>query len=246
MKVVLLSLLLVGTPGTAEDVATALAARLEETYVDQAAATAIAAELRRRTSAGAFDRLAGDDLAKALNGVIRTVTADPHLGIRHTTDPITEPGGSGPSADASERLRQIAAAQNFGFEKVERLAGNIGFMELNGFVDPAIGGDTAVAAMAFLANTDALIVDLRYNSGGVPGIGQLISSYLFDTARHLHSIEWREPPASRVQQFWTLPVVPGRRLTTQPAFHPHERSHDLRGREFRLQPPGCWPRDHRR
>src|SRR6185503_1273937 len=90
--------------------------------------------------------------------------------------------------------------------------------ELNGFIDPQLGGDTAVAVMAFLANTDAVIIDLRYNSGGVPGIGLLLSSYFFDKPVHLHSIEWREGGASRVEQFWTQAFVPGRWLAQQPLF----------------------------
>ncbi|HYJ86762.1 MAG TPA: S41 family peptidase [Pyrinomonadaceae bacterium] len=83
----------------------------------------------------------------------------------------------------------MASSTNFGFEKVERLNGNIGYMELDGFVTSELGAETAIAAMQFLANTDALIIDLRYNGGGVPGTAQLIISYLFsETPVHYHSI----------------------------------------------------------
>ncbi len=66
--------------------------------------------------------------------------------------------------------------------------------------------------MNFLANSDALIVDLRENGGGAPAMIQLLSSYLFSG----------EPPAperlllpaatTRPMQFWTQPYVPGARL----------------------------------
>ena len=200
------------------DVATALAERLQAAYIDLAAAEAIAGDLRERAAAGEFDRLAGEDLAQALNARIRAFTSDPHLGIRYTAEPFSERADAEPSPEERERMRHFAAAQNFGFEKVERLQGNVGFMELNGFVDPRFGGDTAVAAMAFLANADALIIDLRYNSGGVPGIGLLLSSYLFEQPVHLHSIEWREAGGTRVEQFWTQAFVPGQRLSQQPLF----------------------------
>jgi C-terminal processing protease CtpA/Prc len=72
--------------------------------------------------------------------------------------------------------------------------------------------------MAFLANTDAVIIDLRYNGGGVPGVGLLLSSYFFERPVHLHSIEWREPGGRRIEQFWTLPFVPGPRFLQQPLF----------------------------
>jgi C-terminal processing protease CtpA/Prc len=217
MSLVLSMVMLVATI-EARDVATTFAARLQTSYIDRAAAEKIAKDLRKRASAGEFDRLASDDLAKALNARIRAVTADPHLGIRYTAEPFVEAEVAAPSAEDREKIRRSAAAQNFGFEKVERLPGNVGFMELNGFTDPQLGGETAAAAMAFLANTDAIIIDLRYNSGGVPGLGLLLSSYFFDKPVHLHSIEWREAGATRVQQFWTQAFVPSQRFTKQPVF----------------------------
>ena len=90
-------------------------------------------------------------------------------------------------------------------------------MELNGFIDPELGTETAIAAMNFLANTDALIIDLRYNGGGVPGLPQFISTYFFTGKPvHLHSIYWRE--GNRTQQYWTLPYVPGKRYLDKPIF----------------------------
>lgn len=213
-----LSILILAATVEARDVAATLAVRLQTSYVDHAAAEAISSDLRKRASVGEFDRLAGNELAEALNARIRVVTTDPHLGVRYSVEPFVEQGTVAPSPEDRDRVRHFAAAQNFGFEKVERLPGNVGFMELNGFIDPQLGGDTAVAAMAFLANTDAIIIDLRYNSGGVPGIGLLLSSYFFDKPVHLHSIEWREGEATRVEQFWTQAFVPGRRLTQQPLF----------------------------
>jgi C-terminal processing protease CtpA/Prc len=65
--------------------------------------------------------------------------------------------------------------------------------------------------MNFLANTDALIVDLRRNGGGDPAMVALISSYLFaGETVHLNDLYWREGDSTR--QWWTLPYVPGRRF----------------------------------
>ena len=214
----LIPILMLAATVEGRDIATTLATRLQTSYIDRPAAEAISSDVRKRAAAGEFDRLAGNELAEALNARIRAVTTDPHLGIRYSVEPFVEPGNSAPAPEDRDRMRRFAAAQNFGFEKVERLPGNVGFMELNGFFDPQVGGDTAVAAMAFLANTDAIIIDLRYNSGGVPGIGLFLSSYFFDKPVLLHSIEWREGESARVEQFRTQAFVPGRRLTQQPLF----------------------------
>jgi C-terminal processing protease CtpA/Prc len=67
-----------------------------------------------------------------------------------------------------------------------------------------------VAAMNFLANTDALIIDLRRNGGGDPAMVALISSYLFDAQPvHLNDLYFR--PDDSTRQWWTLPYVPGKR-----------------------------------
>jgi C-terminal processing protease CtpA/Prc len=65
--------------------------------------------------------------------------------------------------------------------------------------------------MNLLANTHALIIDLRQNHGGDPEMIALLSSYLFDQKPvHLNSLYWRDNDSS--QQFWTLPYVPGKRF----------------------------------
>lgn len=46
---------------------------------------------------------------------------------------------------------------NFSFEEIKILPGNVGYLKFNGFQDAINAGPTAVAAMNFLANTDALI-----------------------------------------------------------------------------------------
>ena len=65
--------------------------------------------------------------------------------------------------------------------------------------------------MAFLANCDALIVDLRENGGGSPEMIQLLSSYFFSgEPRHLNSFYYRLD--EKTEQYWTLPYVPGANL----------------------------------
>lgn len=110
-----------------------------------------------------------------------------------------------------DRQTLAAARQNFGFAKVERSAGNIGYMDVRNFPPVAVAADTAAAAFSFLANTDALIVDVRNNSGGQPGMVAFVSSYLFTAPTHLNDLYNRLTGETR--QSWTLPYVPGKRFT---------------------------------
>src|SRR4029079_14564144 len=82
--------------------------------------------------------------------------------------------------------------------------------DLRGFQPAQFGAETVVAAMNFVANTDALIVDLRRNGGGDPSMVSLISSYLFGSEPvHLNDLYFR--PDDSTRQWWTLQYVPGKR-----------------------------------
>jgi C-terminal processing protease CtpA/Prc len=105
---------------------------------------------------------------------------------------------------------------NCGFQKVERLSGNIGYVKFDEFADADLCGPTVIAAMNFLGNVDAIIFDLRENGGGEPAMIALISSYLFDQPTHLNDL-WERRDNS-THQYWTLPYVPGKRLEGKPVY----------------------------
>ncbi|MCG3120544.1 MAG: hypothetical protein ALAOOOJD_03288 [bacterium] len=72
-----------------------------------------------------------------------------------------------------------------------------------------MASEAAATAMNFLANTDALIIDLRRNGGGQPEMVALLSSYLFDKPTHLNDIYSRFD--NRTQEYWTSETVAGKR-----------------------------------
>jgi retinol-binding protein 3 len=191
--------------------------RLNESYVLPEIAARMEQSIRTRMQKGEYDKINSSALlAQTLTGHLAEIAKDKHLGVGFSYVPISSEQKE-PSPEDLERFRRMASSQNFGFEKVERLNGNIGYMELDGFVTTELGAETAIAAMQFLANTDALIIDLRYNGGGVPGTAQLIISYFFgETPVHYHSIYWRQ--GNRTEQFWTLPYLPGRRYVGKPVY----------------------------
>jgi hypothetical protein len=149
-------------------------------------------------------------LAELLTKHLQEVSHDKHLRVIHSHGPLPKPRE--PSPKEREKMRTMMSKMNYGFEKVERLEGNVGYLDLRGFTDADAGGETAAAAMTFLANTDALIIDLRKNGGGSPGMVALLCSYLFDSRpRHLNSLAWRKSGGEEIQQWWTLPYVQGKR-----------------------------------
>lgn len=204
---------------TVADIVHGLAKKLRANYVFPAIAEQIAARLQNHLEEGVYDELMdGEFLAFALTTHLQEVNQDEHLWVKWTPEPL--PDGEGALRENEEWLaeqRHEAQLDNFGFHKLERLPGNVGYVELRRFHKPEWGGDTAAAAMSFLANANALIVDLRKCTGGYPGMVALISSYLFgEEPVHLNSIYWHDEDVT--QQYWTLPYVPGKRFGDKPIY----------------------------
>jgi C-terminal processing protease CtpA/Prc len=107
--------------------------------------------------------------------------------------------------------------ENYGFKKVERLAGNIGYVDFRNFASPDYAKETIANVMGFLQYTDAIIFDLRLNGGGDPSGVQLICSYLFgDTPVHLNDLYFR--PTDETREFWTLRKIDGKRMPDVPVY----------------------------
>ncbi|MFC1853338.1 S41 family peptidase [candidate division CSSED10-310 bacterium] len=116
--------------------------------------------------------------------------------------------------EARRRLMEEDRFLNFGFKKLEHLTGDVGYLDLRSFCNPEYAGGTAVAAMNFLSHSDAIIIDLRKNSGGWPPMVQLLCSYFIAGTQEgrtlLNSFERRFD--NSLEQFWTLAYVPGKRM----------------------------------
>lgn len=95
---------------------------------------------------------------------LQEVSKDKHLGLKFLEKPMGQSESEKRNeAEARNRLLQL---HNYGFEKVERLPGNIGYHKTLKFFETEIAGNVAVASLNFLANTSAIIFDLRENTGG--------------------------------------------------------------------------------
>lgn len=103
-----------------------------------------------------------------------------------------------------------AVQRNYGFERVERLDGNIGYIDLRLVFSPEFAGDTAAAAMQLVTNTNALILDLRHNGGGVPAMVALLCSYMFEAEPPVHLNDFVARNGER-RASWTVREVAGPR-----------------------------------
>jgi hypothetical protein len=183
--------------------------QMRRAYIFADVAEKMAESLRARVERKEYDAFAGPrEFAETLTKHLQEVSRDKHL--RLVYDPEGLPRRSGPP-DPEERARALAdeRRRNFGFDRVERLDGNVGYIELRGFSGTPEARETAVAAMNLVADTDALIFDLRRNGGGSPFMIGILSSYLFERVVHLNDFYVRETDSRR--EFFTTAEVQGRR-----------------------------------
>jgi C-terminal processing protease CtpA/Prc len=180
-------------------VARELARQLRDRYIFPERVKDIEPQLQ----AAATEASDAPTLAEKLTAALAEATHDKHLRV----DVMPEMPGRA-KAEAAE-MKEGLRYGNYGVTRVERLRGNIGLLELRQFAPVRQAGPVIAAAMTLLANTDALIIDLRRNGGGDPETVALLASYLFDKPTRLIDIRWRA--GNRLEQHWTSAKVAGPR-----------------------------------
>jgi retinol-binding protein 3 len=204
---------------TVEAVADAIAQR----YVFPDAGAKIAAYIRDRARQGAYERLTGGELADALTRDLRVENGDRHLYVQYQPGSTAGPAGGSPSGP----VRQISGAtpasadlmrrRNYFLNRAERLDGNIGYLDVRrffGLTDEAFAA--ADGAMAFLAQTDAMIIDVRSAPGGDVRMVDNLASYFFDKVTPTLATYSRS--RDETIQRSTLEIVPGRRRPGIPVY----------------------------
>jgi len=194
------------------------AALLDTFYVFPDVARRMGDSLRARLARKEYDQYPnGIMFAMRLNDDLAEIAHDKHLRVDYSaralppdeSRPVAAPPPA-PSPEDQAREREFLDRINCGFVKAEQLPGNVGYLKFNMFADVDQCATTASAAMTFLAGTRALIIDLRENGGGSPGMVAFVSSYLFDRRTHLNDLWTRR--TGKTEEFWTRDSVPGRRF----------------------------------
>ena len=193
--------------------------RLNDSYVFPEVAKKMEQSIRERVSKKEYDQVtSAKEFASKLTNDLQAVSNDKHLRVRYSNRAIPERGPRRePTAEEREENKRELTWMNHGFSKVERLPGNIGYVEFRNFLDPDLGAETVAAAMNFVNGTDALIFDMRGNGGGDPAMVALVCSYLFGPEPvHLNDLYWRE--GNRTDEFWTKKEVLGKRYLNRDVY----------------------------
>jgi hypothetical protein len=167
-------------PATVEAVLQELVAQLDA-YIFPEVAERIQADIEKRLDDGGYgDIQGGQQLADTLTAQLLALSEDRNLRLHFSPVPLPhiEPQ-TDPTPEELEQQRIRGSRRNFDINKVERLPGNIGYIQLFGFEPPEFAGDAMTAAMTLVTHTGAVIFDLRHNQGGSAAMVAFLCSYLF-------------------------------------------------------------------
>lgn len=159
------------------DVVTALAQEVENRYVDEPTGRNMSLSLLKRLKSGVYYSVPQPAfLAQLLEEDLQRIKEDFHLRVYAG---LTNLDRYADSSDAwlfynHDRL------ENFGLKETRSLAGNIGYIRLDEFTEWLDARDAIAGAISSIQFSDALIVDLRHNTGGAPETMYWLLSYFFE------------------------------------------------------------------
>jgi len=193
----------------------AVTEKLRELYVYPDIGERMAQRVATKLEEGLYDAIdVLEEFVAQLNRDLLSVFPDGHLAVS-----VLRKRERAQSSDGDWWQEHVENSRfnNCGFHRLDRMAGNVGYLELTEFDYPEVAGETLIAAMNYLCHTDAIIIDLRQNPGGRGELVQILLSYFFEDHR-VHYLTELDGVRKITRQWWTLPLVPGKRMPHIPLY----------------------------
>jgi len=189
--------------------------KLRARYVFPEVAEKVAAALQAKVAKGEFNQPTPvGPFLESLSTTLRSLSSDGHFRVRYDPEFKDDDGDEDKPLSPQEVLRgrQETAQMAYGLGRLERLPGNVGYLELRGFGPLDFVAPAYASALSLLSGSEALILDLRRNNGGSPESVATFLSHFFAEGERRHLNDIYDRPTNRTRQYWTNPAV-GPRFT---------------------------------
>ena len=189
---------------------------LKEGYVYPEIAKQIETRLYQLVAKGSYKSIdSAQAFCDTLSNQLVQWSDDKHLRLAFSYDTIASPTSENPPLP--DFIRDFAVKNNFGFNKVQILDGNIGYINILGFFPMEEATQKGIACMEYVADTRALIIDLRENSGGFGAFCNFMLSYFF-SSNPVHMLDMNFRQEQKIEQSWSSFYVPGKRYLNKSVY----------------------------
>jgi len=197
-------------------------AELKDKYPFPEITARIESTLKQNLNSGAYAKITDpNDFAGRITYELQEISKDRHVNISYTPEPQkVEPlkiQSIYTPTNELDRMERDNRANNYGTTEARILPGNVGYIKFGTLQPLEYAGDVYAAAMRFIANSDALILDLRTSTGAnsVDAI-PFLTGYLFEHPVHLTNFYMGGN--AKVRQLWSFGYVPGPRYLNKPVY----------------------------
>ncbi|QSE99137.1 S41 family peptidase [Fulvivirga lutea] len=205
------------SPGYVRSVVDKIGEAFEEGYVFAEKGQKVKQQLSKNFDSGEYSGLQShDELAQRIKEHIFDICEDKHVQVNYLGNK------SGASYQEGSRGDDFMNSfKNFGFTKADVLKNNIGYIKLDIFYpiyNNRLAEQTASEAMQKMADTKALIFDLRECRGGSPDMLNYLISYLYPPNSNVHLNTFYYRPTDYTRNTYTHDRIKGKRLADTPVY----------------------------
>jgi hypothetical protein len=190
-----------------ESAITTIAKLINDHYVFPEKGKRIATHLLQEYKNGKFNQIKDWNTFDSITTQsLRSFSHDGHLYVHHDSKTVKEllaAQSKGVDSNSTEQFSYDpfyygsgAIEKNFGFREVKILEENIGYIKLSEINISTKSLPVLFAAMEFISNTKALVIDLRDNGGGGSELGSVFHSFFLPKDIPLLEFKTRNGPSS--------------------------------------------------
>jgi len=196
-----------------------LAGAIASIYVLEEPADRIVEGLREHLADGDYDGISDpSEFARKLEEDAQAIHHDGHFRVMAMPPLDSTVAAADQVEDPADRERGLRRdrALNYAFRRAEILPGGVGYLRFDRFCHGREAFEAATAAMNFISNSSAVILDLRRNTGGSAAMIRFLAGYFFE--RNVHLVNWDIRAMDKTVQSYSADYVPGQRMLDQPVY----------------------------
>ncbi|NAS31898.1 hypothetical protein GTQ40_13000 [Flavobacteriaceae bacterium R38] len=192
-----------------------VATLVESNYISQKIGKDMGDFIKEKHRKGKYNGLTYQKLGRELKNDFRKISNDSHMSAFY--DKFEET----PEEDIlALKTREVGEQSNYGYEEIKLYEENIAYLKISHFSSGVYFEEvkkTIDHVLSLVKSSNALIIDLRDNPGGVEELVSYLASYFFE-GKSMHLQEYYARYTDRRRTIQTTERLPGKKLPDLPLY----------------------------